>query len=189
MQPTIETPRLIIRELLPEDKDGIFEMDSDPEVHRYIHQSPIKTMQEAVDAITFIRQQYADNGIGRWAVLDKTTNEFLGWTGFKLMTDAANGHINHYDFGYRLKRSAWGKGIASESGIASLEYGLKTLRLNPIFAMTDVGNVVSRHILEKLGFRFVEVFNYDGPLAWGTPPDRLVTWYELPSERHQTPTQ
>ncbi len=180
----IETPRLIIRELVPEDADGLFEMDSDAEVHRYIHQSPIKTMQEADDAIAFIRKQYADNGIGRWAVMDKTTNEFLGWTGFKLMTEVANGHINHYDFGYRFKRSVWGKGIASESGAASLTYGLEALKLKPVFAMTDVKNMVSRHILEKLGFRFVEEFNYDGPLPWGILPDRLVTWYELPAERY-----
>jgi len=78
----IETERLYIRELLPEDEEGMFEMDSDPEVHRFVGQRPIKTHEEAHNTINFIRKQYEDNGIGRWAVIEKETNGFIGWTGF-----------------------------------------------------------------------------------------------------------
>ncbi len=178
----IETPRTIIREMLPEDEHGLFEMDTDPEVHRYVGQRPLETLEECRTVLNYVRSQYVDNGIGRWSVLEKETGEFLGWTGFKLMCEVANGHIGHYDYGYRFKRAAWGKGYATESGRASLQYGIRQLGLKPVYAMTDINNGASRHILEKLGFRFVEVFQYDGPSNWRTPKDRMATWYELPEE-------
>lgn len=177
MQYIIETPRVFIRELIPEDEEGMFGMDSDPEVHKYLGGKHIHHRQEARDMINTIRQQYADYGIGRWAVIDKTTNDFLGWTGFKMMVDKVNGHVNHYDFGYRLAQKAWGQGIATEAGKASLEYGLNTLKLKPVYAMTDVANGASRHILEKLGFKFVETFIYDGPLTWLMEDNLETTWY------------
>ena len=67
----IETKRLILREILPTDVDGLFELDSDPEVHKYIGNKPIKDKNQIIDIINFIRQQYKDNGIGRWAIIDK----------------------------------------------------------------------------------------------------------------------
>ena len=178
----IETDRLYIRELLPEDAAGMFAMDSDPEVHRYVGQRPVQTLQESSDVIAFVRHQYTDNGIGRWAVIEKDTNDFLGWTGFKLIKETNNGHTGHYDFGYRLARKAWGRGIATESGRAALQYGVEQLGLQPVYAMTDVANAASRHVLEKLGFRFVEIFEFDEPTPWRTNDNMMATWYELPKK-------
>ncbi len=179
MNRSIETDRLYIRELLPEDEEGMYIMDSDPEVHRYLGQQPVKTRAETGAVIKMIRQQYIDNGVGRWAVIEKETGDFIGWMGFKLMKEPVNGHVNHYDFGYRLARAAWGKGFATEAGKAALDHGLRVRGFSPVFAMTDVHNAASRRVLEKLGFRFVKVFEFDGKLSWGTPDDLMVTWYEL----------
>src|SRR5687767_9366407 len=95
----IETPRCIIREIRHEDVDGMYEMDSDPEVHQYLGKQPIQSRDKAQEYIGLIHQQYADFGVGRWAVIDKQTNEFIGWTGFKFM-NKVNGRTNTYDFGY-----------------------------------------------------------------------------------------
>jgi RimJ/RimL family protein N-acetyltransferase len=180
MEFRIETERLYIRELLQDDDEGMFEMDRDPEVHRYIAQAPVKTIEETREVIAFIQKQYAEHGIGRWAVIEKKSGNFIGWTGFKLMKEYANGRINHYDFGYRLTRSAWGQGIATEAARASLQYGIAQLKLTPVFAMTDVDNTASRNVLEKIGFRFVEIFNYERPPDWRTPGALVpVTWYEI----------
>jgi [ribosomal protein S5]-alanine N-acetyltransferase len=67
----IETERLILREIVPTDVDGLFELDSDPEVHRYLGNKTIDSREKIVELIEFIRKQYADNGIGRWAIIDK----------------------------------------------------------------------------------------------------------------------
>ena len=61
----VETDRLILRELLPQDELGMFELDSDPEVHRFLGNQPVKDMERIREVITFVRQQYVDNGIGR----------------------------------------------------------------------------------------------------------------------------
>jgi len=74
-QPTIETRRLLIRELLPEDADGMFELESNPNVHLYLGNKPLQSIEESREAIRFIRKQYVDNGIGRWAVLEKSKNK------------------------------------------------------------------------------------------------------------------
>lgn len=174
----IETPRLIIRELLLVDDHGMFAMDSDPEVHRYINHSPVSAIEESRAVIHFVRQQYIDQGIGRWAMILKDTGEFIGWTGFKLMQEQVNGHVNFYDFGYRLMRRHWHQGFATEGAKASLDFGIEVLRLKDIYAMTDVDNGASRHILESLSFRLIEVFPYDAQPSWrlaGQP----TTWYKL----------
>lgn len=175
----LETPRLIIRELLPEDEPGMFAMDSDPEVHRYLGNHPYKEIQESRDNIDIIRRQYEENGIGRWAMLLKENGDFVGWTGFKLMREMVNGHINHYDFGYRLARRYWGRGLATEGARAALGYGIQVLGLKNIYGMTDIDNGASRHILESLGFKLVEIFAYDAPSVWKPQYGKPTTWYKL----------
>jgi len=173
----IETQRLIIRELRPEDAESMFEMDSDPEVHKYLGNKPNTDVAQIREVIAYVRQQYADNGIGRWAVTLKDTGEFIGWTGYKLMKETVNGHTGHYDFGYRHIRKHWRKGYAYEAAKAALDYGIDILGFKDIYAMTDVNNAGSRRILEKLGFHLVEIFGYDGPMLWIT--GQPITWYKL----------
>jgi RimJ/RimL family protein N-acetyltransferase len=175
----IETERLLIREIHPEDDQGMFELDSDPEVMRYIGKRPVQSIEESRGIIDFIRNQYATDGIGRWAVIEKATNDFLGWVGFKLIHERTNNHIDFYDFGYRLIRRCWGKGIATEASIASLHFGKKELKLPDIYAMTDVNNGASRHILEKLGFRFIDTFHFETNPGWRTDDELIATWYKL----------
>ena len=71
MEFIIETERLYLRELVASDDVGMFELDSDPEVHRFIENKPIQHIEESQEAIRYIQKQYAENGIGRWAVLLK----------------------------------------------------------------------------------------------------------------------
>ena len=83
----IETERLILREIMPIDEDAMWEMDSDPMVHQYLGNKPVTHIDQIREAMQYIRQQYLDNGIGRWAMVDKNTNNFLGWTGLKLVKE------------------------------------------------------------------------------------------------------
>lgn len=163
----VETDRLILRELLPQDELGMFELDSDPEVHRYLGNQPVKDMERIREVIAFVRQQYVDNGIGRWAMVEKQTNQFIGWTGLKLVKEEFNHHINYYDLGYRLIRKYWGKGYATEGAIASIHYGFDTLRVEEIFATTDALNITSANVLKKAGLNFIESFVDEGsPYYW-----------------------
>jgi RimJ/RimL family protein N-acetyltransferase len=162
-----ETERLILREIEYEDEQGMFELDSDPEVHRYVGNNPVQSLEQIQMVIGFIRQQYVDNGIGRWAVVEKHTNQFVGWAGLKLFTEPVNGQSNFHELGYRFMKKHWGKGYATEAAKASVDYGFNKLKLKEIFAMTDVNNSVSKKVLQKTGFHFIETFNFNGePTDW-----------------------
>ncbi len=173
----IETERLILRDIEAYDTKGIFELDSDPEVHQYIGKKPIKTIREAEEVIDYIRNQYVKNGIGRWAIIDKKTEDFIGWTGLKY-EEGLRKNIGYYDLGYRLRKKYWGKGIATETAIESLTYGFATLGLEEICAAADVNNLGSNKVLKKVGLQYVETFDLDGaPHNWYRL--RKPEWMEL----------
>lgn len=154
----IETERLILREMLPTDDKGIFELDSNADVHKYLGNNTIKTIDVAQEQIRKIRQQYIDNGIGRWAAIEKSSGDFIGWSGLKFVTDTENNTANYHDVGYRFLPKYWGKGYATESAKAALEYGFNTLNLKEIIGTCHTENIASRKALEKCGLKFVEQF-------------------------------
>ncbi|MBL7915434.1 MAG: GNAT family N-acetyltransferase [Bacteroidia bacterium] len=162
MQIFVETHRLILREIVESDVEGFFELDSDPEVHRFLGNRTVKSKEESMQVIKYVRQQYVEFGIGRWAVVEKQSGSFLGWAGIKFVTDEVNGHKNYYDLGYRFIRKYWGKGYATESALASFNYASEVLSLDQLYAATHNQNFASQKIITKLGFQFRNEFNYDG---------------------------
>jgi ribosomal-protein-alanine N-acetyltransferase len=172
----IETDRLILRTLEPTDAAGMFELDSDPEVHQYLGGNPVKSIEQSQADIEFIRKQYQENGIGRWAVIEKSTNEFIGWGGLKLITEPVYNHVNYYDVGYRFIKKFWGKGYASETAKASIEYGFSKLSQSFLYAMADVNNHASIHVLEKSGFKRLAEFDYKGTPSY---------WFEIQREQRR----
>jgi len=157
----IQTERLIVRDIEKYDAEGIFALDSDPDVHEFLGKKPIKTINEAKQVISFIRNQYLENGIGRWAIIDKKTEDFIGWTGLKY-EQGLRKDFNYYDLGYRLRKKYWGKGIATETAIESLKCGFEKFNLKEIGAAADVNHIASNKILNKIGLKFIEKFDYNG---------------------------
>ncbi|MEM7573931.1 MAG: GNAT family N-acetyltransferase [Bacteroidota bacterium] len=162
----LETKRFLLREFEATDLQGVFELDSDPEVHRYLGNKPIKTLEEAEGMLEYIRDQYKNEGIGRWAVIDKATEEFVGWSGLKYER-VVRPDAPYYDIGYRLKRKFWGQGIATETALAAINYGFQKMELAEIFGGAHVDNLASNHVLKKIGLRHLETFEFDGePHHW-----------------------
>ncbi len=87
-----ETERLIIREIETSDTDDMLELHSVPEVHRYLGNKTITSREGIIDAINNLKKQYADFGVGRWAMINKKIDEFIGWTGFQFVTESINKH-------------------------------------------------------------------------------------------------
>ncbi|WP_026450326.1 GNAT family N-acetyltransferase [Aequorivita capsosiphonis] len=160
----IETDRLLLRDLIAEDAQAMFEMDSDAEVHTFLGNNPIASLDEAKINIAFIQKQYIENGIGRWAVVEKESGEFIGWSGFKFVTDVVNERTGYYDLGYRFLKKYWGKGYASETAIASLNHGFTKLDFKEIVGIADVSHIASNSILKKVGLIKRNEFEYDGTL-------------------------
>ena len=169
----IETERLLIRELRKTDLNGMFDLDSDPEVHKYLGNKPIQTKDQAMEVIDYIRKQYDQHGIGRLAVIDRKTEDFIGWGGLKYEQKLRK-EFSYYDLGYRIRKKYWGKGIATEIGAASIKYGFTTLKLKEICAAADVDNLASNRVLRKIGLDFIETFEFEGTLC---------NWYKIESTK------
>ncbi len=158
----IETERLILRELRPTDLEGMFELDSDPDVHRYLGNKPVKTKEESQKMIDSVLKQYEERSIGRWAAIEKSSGEFIGWSGIRFNTEYnMNGFPEYYDVGYRLIKRYWGKGYATESGKAAVDYALNVLKLPELHGITEMGNEASHNALLKIGLHYVEDFYFE----------------------------
>ena len=75
----IETERLLLRDLHESDAQHMFELDSDPEVHKYLGNKPFKDINQSEEYIADVIKQYKENGIGRWAIINKQAKEFMGY--------------------------------------------------------------------------------------------------------------
>jgi ribosomal-protein-alanine N-acetyltransferase len=165
-----ESERLLYRELLPEDEQKMFELDSDPEVHRFLGNQPVTSIVQCRQTIAAVRHQYVTYGIGRWATIEKSSGEFIGWSGLKHVTELVNNHVDYIDVGYRLIPKYWGKGYATESAKKAIEYGFDVMKLKEIYAGADCKNVASRRVLEKSGMQYIETFDYKG---------RATDWFKI----------
>ncbi len=165
----IETDRLILRDLLSTDAEGLFQLDSNALVHKYLGNMPITQLAQAEAVIAMVRQQYEDNGIGRWAALEKGSGNFIGWCGLKWVTSPDNNHNNFYDVGYRLMPEYWGRGYATEATKAALQYAFDVLHLDIVTASHHIENMASRKVLEKCGLKYkndyISTF-HDLPCSW-----------------------
>ena len=162
MKIKLETERFFLREVDFCDENGMFELDSNPEVHKYLGSKPVTNIRQVRDYINNLKQQYLENGIARWAVIDKKTNEFIGWSGIKLIKESINNKTDFYEIGYRLKEKHWGKGIATETAVALIKYGFENLQTDRIYAICDIDNAGSKNVLLKSGLTLIESFDYDG---------------------------
>ena len=167
MQLVLETERLILRPLDFADVDAFFEMDKNPVVHKYLWQTPVNNKDEIVKIIEYVKNQYKNNTIGRFATILKTTNEFIGWTGIKFVNDhIENGNTNFYDYGYRLNERYWNKGYATEASVAWLNYGFKEMKIDEMNAYTHSENVASNHILQKIGMNEIQNYPDTNNIVW-----------------------
>ena len=121
------TNRLLLRPLDAADAAGMFALDTDPAVHRYlggIGGPRPASLADSAAIIAFIQAQYVAHGIGRWAVALRATGEFMGWAGLKLVAGPVNGQRNFYDLGYRFIPRYWGQGYGYEAAQAWLATAL-----------------------------------------------------------------
>lgn len=143
----IETERLGLREFSPADAVHFYHLNADPEVIKYTGDPPFGSIG---DARGFLEKYdaYEKAGYGRWAVILKDTEEFIGWCGLKYLPE-----LDETDIGFRFFQKHWGKGYATEAAIACVDYGFKTLKLKRIVGRAMSANLASVRVLEKAGLK------------------------------------
>ena len=150
MQIIFETPRLVLRQFTEDDAPLILQLNSDPEIVKYVHEMVLTTEEQAKKIIVdTILPQYKNN-LGRWATYTKSNNEFIGWCGLKYRLE-----LDEIDLGYRFKKDAWGKGYATEAAKHTLDHGFNTLHLTIITGRAHIENIASIKVLEKIGMQFI----------------------------------
>ena len=163
-----ETQRLILRPLELSDAAALFELNKNPNVHKYLWQKPEVAIEESIKVIEYVKRQYKENNIGRFATILKDTGEFIGWTGIKFVNDhVENGNTNFFDYGYRLSEPHWNKGYATEATQFWLDYGFNQMKIEMMNAYTHAENGASNHILQKCGMKFIkEYLDKDNYVSW-----------------------
>ena len=161
MKTIFETQRFIVREHGIGDAPDLFRLNSDPDVTRYTGDQAFASVEEAARLIQErMASQYARFHMGRWAVREKTDGAYVGWCGLKYLEDE-----HEVDLGYRFSRAHWGRGIATETARASIEYGFDVLRLDRMIADAMTANTASIRVLEKVGMQRLSEVLMDGHSA------------------------
>ena len=158
----LETPRLILRQFTEDDVENLFELNSDPEVMRYLtggRGTPREELRDTIIPFHLAVYERLDRR-GTWAAESAATGEFLGWFHFRPGPDQ---DITNLDLGYRLRRAAWNQGYATEGSRALITMGFTDLDVQRVYAHTMAFNAASRRVLEKCGLTFVRTIPYDGP--------------------------
>jgi RimJ/RimL family protein N-acetyltransferase len=161
-QPTLQTERIRLLPLADGHLEWEFELDSDPEVMRYlIGRAATRDEVEASHARRLTAARKVD-GLGYWVGL--VDDAFVGWWTLQ----AAHGPDQPddprvADLGYRLLRRHWRKGLASEGARELVRYGFEDVELDRIIAQTMTVNPGSRAVMDRTGLTYVRTFQT--PLA------------------------
>jgi RimJ/RimL family protein N-acetyltransferase len=170
MQVFLETERLLLRRFTEADVDNLFDLDSDPDVMRFIN-GGTPTPRDVIESDILPRylwyyEHFA--GYGYWAAIEKATEEFLGWFHFRPAEGASPDEV---ELGYRLRKAAWGQGYGTEASRGLIRKGFTELGVQRVVASTYADNIASRRVMEKAGLTLVRTYRLT--------PAELLTLYGI----------
>jgi len=146
MKVVLETPRLVLREFLAEDGDGLARVICDAETMRFYPRPFVRT--DANEWIARNLQRYQDHGHGLWAMVLKESAEMIGDCGITLQT--VDGEPLP-EIGYHLRRDFWGRGLATEAACACRDWGFSNLRADFLISLIRPENQPSWRVAERNG--------------------------------------
>jgi [ribosomal protein S5]-alanine N-acetyltransferase len=144
----LESDRLLLRQITPDDVQEAFELRSNPETMKYIPRPLVTNHEEALAHIKMIQDKIENNEGINWAITLKPNNKLLGIIGhYRIKWE-------HYrsEIGYMLLPEAHGKGIATEAIKLIVDYGFEKMNMHSLEAIIDPDNLGSAKVLEKNGF-------------------------------------
>jgi len=146
--PKIETARLRLRTLLPEDAKILESMWSDPEVTRFIPIILFKTREELDEFIPLTQQRWEERGFGMFSVTTKNDDTMIGYCGLQYLNGSEQVEIY-----YGFTKESWDNGFATEAAKAVLRFAFEEVGLESIAGVTQPGNTASQNVLEKIGLK------------------------------------
>jgi len=165
-RPVAEAEHVIIRHLRIDDGDALYHIFGDAQVMRY-SDGP-KTRQWVGGWLhDYIDDHYKDWGFGMWAVVERMSCEVIGYCGLSRFKQRCG--PRETEIGYRLIRSRWGRGLATEAVCAVRDYAINTLRIPNLIAIIDPQNIAALRVAEKAGFQYDREIMFEGY----THPDKV----------------
>jgi RimJ/RimL family protein N-acetyltransferase len=157
---TIETARVSLRPLTPEDLEALVELHAEPSFWEF----PLRRGQTRSETEAFLERvlgDYESSDIGLEAVVDRRTGALAGWAGLSVPRFLPE-ILPAVEVGWRLG-SAWrGRGYATEAGAAWVQWGFESLGLQKIVSIYEPANRPSGRVMEKLGFQLERVATIPG---------------------------
>jgi RimJ/RimL family protein N-acetyltransferase len=158
----LETPRLTLRRWQEADRAPFADMNADPVVMHYFA-TPM-TREQSDEAIDRYLAAFDRAGFSFFAATQRDTSALIGTIGLQTMRDVVpNLPQPAVEIGWRLARSAQGKGFATEGARAIVDFAFNQLGLNEVVAITALPNRASRHVMEKLGMTHRPELDFDHP--------------------------
>ncbi|MFF5482035.1 GNAT family N-acetyltransferase [Streptomyces sp. NPDC012935] len=157
----LRTDRLTLRRWRDSDLEPWAAMNADPEVRE--HLGDLLTREQSDASVTRFLAEFDQRGYGWWAVEVRATGEFIGFAGLDLVDDDMP--FTGVEIGWRLARSAWGQGYATEAALKVLAYGFDTLELPEILAVTTATNLRSQAVMRRIGMTRNPADDFDDPTA------------------------
>lgn len=175
MKYLFETQRLRYRPFTSSDFGNILELDSDPEVMKYINGGKPTTTAEVEATLKRVSARYLEfPGMGSYITELKSTGDFIGWHSLKPLPGT-----NEIEVGYRLLKRHWGKGYATEGARFFVQRGLKELNLPRVVAITAIENTASQSVLTKSGFSYIN----DRDFVYPNETPIRIKWFEAVDKR------
>jgi ribosomal-protein-alanine N-acetyltransferase len=151
-----QTPRIIIREFLPEEEDIYLNHFNDELVTQYL---PVRSRDERINFFRKALEQYAGNKkLGTWGIFNKVGGEFIG----SCLLRPFNTEPGIVELGYSMERKYWGMGIGTEMATAMVAHGFTDPDALQIVAVTIPENIGSQRVLEKAGLKRMDNLMRDG---------------------------
>jgi RimJ/RimL family protein N-acetyltransferase len=179
--PHIDTERLLLRPWRDSDREPWAAMNADPRVREFF---PGLLDREQSDASQDrLNTHIAEHGFGFWALEERASGAFIGFTGL-LHTTFPAPFTPCVEVGWRLAHQAWGKGYATEAALASLDHGFGRLGLSSIVSFAVAANIRSRRVMERIGMRHDPDGDFDHPSIPAGDPLRRHVLYRISAEEH-----
>lgn len=181
----LKTQRVLLRQYRDDDFDRLLELNSDPDVMRYLTNGQPGTRRDVESGVewTLLYQKKYDGRLGVFTAELVESGEFMGW--FLLRPDKKDlDNTQVLELGYRLKKKFWGKGYATEVSRALLRKAFEGLGADCVFAQTVAPNLASRRVMEKLGMRFDREFIDEEYVKLGP-----IVLYQLPRADWKEPSE
>ncbi|MFG3712769.1 GNAT family N-acetyltransferase [Micromonospora sp. NPDC047730] len=175
----IRTERLLLRSWRDSDLAPWAAMNADPEVRE--HLGPLLNAEQAAASARSFQADIDTLGYGFWAVEVRDGGRFIGFAGLDRVDDGLP--VSGVEAGWRLARSAWGHGYATEAARAVLRYGFDTVGLPEILAITTTTNVRSQAVMRRLGMTTDPADDFDDPDVESGPLRRLVVYRTRAGDR------